>query len=180
MMQKRQQQQTRTSTRPTKPEIPIPVVVQEVPVYKPFPHPHTPVTQDLLRWAHEGAYLITYNSNAKPDFQYRYLHKECEGTYGNTSKTEMKAFSKRKPVIVMDLSRYPTLAEEDEWETVIKTTYPEYKSCFCPWFRYMLHGEGIQRKYYQLREPYFYLCGMNREGTDCLKHVRLVSELHSK
>ena len=182
-MQKRQPQ-TRTgvtSVASKSEQISIPTpVVYEAPDYKPFPHPDAPVTQDLLRWGYDGAYMITYNGHAKPEFQYRYLHKNCEGTYGNPSKNEMRDFSKKHPIIVMDLSRYPTLADEDEWEREVKSKYPEYKNCFCPWFRHVLHGEGIQREYYQLREPYFYLCGMNREGTDSLKHTRLVSELHPK
>lgn len=180
-MQKRQQAKTRTSTTSTTSTniVTVPKVYAP-PDYKPFPHPRTALRDDFLRWAEEGAYLIMYDSTAKEAHQYRYLHKDCESPMGPAAKSEMIAFSKRQPIIVLDLSRYPTLAHENEWETVLKQRYPEYKTCLCPWFRCLLYADDINRHYYRLCEPYFFLAGMNCNPEESLKDVRLISEIHPK
>lgn len=148
--------------------------------YKPFPHPHTPLYGDFLRWAEKGAYFILHDKHGKNGYDYRYFHKNCGGTYGSASKPDMISASQQEPVIIMDLSHYPVLMQEDEWGTVLRLNYPEYLNCVCPSHKYVLRGDGIVREYYQLAKPYFYLTGLNVVGADvdtCFHYTKLLSEV---
>ena len=138
-------------------------------VYKPFPDPHRALFGVFLAWAEKGAYFIMHDNRTS-----RYFHRHCEGRYGSPSKPDMVRASQKEPVMVIDLSRYPTLMEEGEWDAYLCHYHPEYKSCQCPSFRYVLTGENINREHYVLTPPYMYLTGLNKEGGDCLRHTKLI------
>lgn len=139
------------------------------PIYKPFPNPDRALFGDFLSWAKKGAYFILQNGETN-----RYFHKNCGGVYGSPSKPDMISKSQREPVIVIDLSRYPILIQEGEWDAYLTYYCPEYKNCMCPHFRYVLNGEGVNREYYVLTSPYFYLTGLNQEGESCFHYTKLI------
>lgn len=153
-------------------EVPLPLVVSQ-----PFPHPEAPLFRDLLPWAAKGAYFIMHDKNGKNGAAYRYFHKNCGGIYAHESKDEMNSASEREPVIVMDLSHYPILMQEEEWGATLRRYYPEYHACVCPYNKYMLRGEGVVREHYVLNRPYFYLTGLNLD-TDvetCFRYTKLLA-----
>jgi len=154
-----------------------PKVKEPMVVYKSFPHPHAPLREDLLPWARKGAYFIMYDKSATNGYDTRFFHRHCPGVYGSPSRSEMKASSEREPVIVLNLTTYPTLMHDNEWSATLRRLYPEYLNCVCPFHKHMMHGEGIVREYYEISKPYFYLTGLNEEGEDCLRRTRLLSEV---
>lgn len=143
-------------------------------LFKPFPHPYEALFTDFLGWAERGVYFILHNREGKDGRDYRHFHRDCLGTHSSkTSKLEMINESQEYPVLILDLSNYPILAEEGEWDAHLQRVYPNYVMCTCPYAKYVLHGKDINRLYYRLDRPYFYLTGLNQEGDDCFRTTKL-------
>ncbi len=141
--------------------------------YKPFPNPTRALYGDFLRWAEKGAYFIMQDTRSNTT---RHYHKHCKGEYGTANIPEMIKNSNEEPLIVLNLTHYPDLMHDGEWNTHLTRYFPEYKHCICAISKKILNCQGLRRECYELRgRHYFYLTGLNQEGEDCLRNTKLAA-----
>jgi len=138
------------NTPPTQKEV---VVVRPEPIYLPFASKHAHLTESVIPWAEAGAYFVFCDTGSTK----RFFHIACSGK--TNIRDEIPLFIEKHPVVVLDLSVYPMLMDDQEWVYAIVKVNPEYKACTCSFARYVLDEKACQ--YYRLEKPYFYLCNMN-------------------
>ncbi len=155
-------------------------------LFNAFPNKDAPLKKDITPLLEQQAYIILYNREEKvTQNRVILLHSSCPGAVDDRqTESDVKAFLETHTILVVDLSQYPVLMNESEWSHTIKRITPSYKNCNCRLSRLLPSSQAqIQRTYYRLESPYYYLCGLNDEvgEKDCagveesFKNTKLLS-----
>jgi hypothetical protein len=121
--------------------------------------PRSPLFCEVLPLFDKKAYVIL-----RDDRQIvRQLHLDCPGSPDSLyfSKEAKKKFITEHPIIAINVSRYPCVAGDGEWEYYIKSRYPSVRDCTCNLRIYMKDSRAFKRQNLVLSSNYFYLAGLN-------------------
>lgn len=177
---KSQQQQQRQ--RPKEKVVVVAERKRAPPEYTDFPNRYSPLRDDVLPLASQGAYFLMLGD--KRGTHKRALHRGCTGVISSTLKAQVQTFSEETPIIVMDLSECPVLMDDYEWPQTIMSVDSSYKYCTCSFARYIDEDDEVKCHFYSLRTPYYYLCNMNKPGREQIllahEQMRRTSLLNNK
>lgn len=121
--------------------------------------PRSPLFSQVLPLFDKKAYVILRDDRQT----LRQLHLDCPGSPDSLyfSKEAKKKFITEHPIVAIDVSRYPCVASDGEWEYYIKSRHPSVRDCTCSLRIYMKDSRAFKRQNLVLSSNYFYLAGLN-------------------
>lgn len=99
----------------------------------------------------------------------RQWHRDCPGTTDTmfaSRPAKMRFIAENPRCAVIDVSRYPQVAEDGEWEYYVKHAVPSMRECTCSLRVFMKESRVFQRRLLTLPHNYFYLTGLNVVSSD--------------
>lgn len=126
----------------------------------------SPLFDEVLPFFDKQAYVILRDASQTQ----RQLHLGCPGKADGVyfSRQAKRKFVAEYPIVAIDVSRYPSVANDGEWEYYIKNRYPSVADCTCGLRLFIKDSRTFKRRNLVLSANYFYLTGLNESKKESL------------
>lgn len=122
----------------------------------------SPLFGYILPCVKRGDYVVLLDRRNNT-YKRRAFHHQCVGLIEDKSvREERMKYASEHRIVIVDISQYPELGEDGEWEYYVKKMDPEIRDCSCNFVDFALKMPGLKRYHITLPQNYYYLCGMNR------------------